>query len=173
MTAQPDDPVERGAYEGPCSRATSLPRGFSPVSALTRQTRQWAFFNPRRGQLGRLPLPTSPVIRLFPQLRAATDPRLQLSSLLCRWHTRPRTIPGMRFSINSYPLGYGFFPDGPPAFWNSSRYRDEFFRDGGGGLQCRRQKTALLADVRRCPQMSHKISISSLVANIRNGTKKF
>ena len=32
---------------------------------------------------------------------------------------------------------------------------------------------ALLADVRRCPQMSHKISISSLVANIRNGTKKF
>ena len=41
----------RGAYEGPGSQATSLPRGFSPVSALTRQTRQWAFFNPRRGQL--------------------------------------------------------------------------------------------------------------------------
>src|ERR1017187_6538894 len=28
--------------------------------SLTRQTRQWTFFNPRRGQLGRLPLPTSP-----------------------------------------------------------------------------------------------------------------
>ena len=36
----------RGAYEGPGSQATSLPRGFSPLSALTRQTGQWAFSAP-------------------------------------------------------------------------------------------------------------------------------